>query len=136
MEKNRETIGAMKVDELRKLAPQLGIKNCRKYKKAELVQMIYDAIPDTTPESTRNVDCDANKVKYIEEAPVGTLVAFKVDGGKAKSAKLINISKARRVIKVETVYGREYVVPYSDILWVKTNNRWPRGVYNMLKGIV
>ena len=36
---------------------------------------------------------------------------------------------------VETSYGAVSVIPFEDVLWVRTGNRWPRGVYNMLKGI-
>jgi hypothetical protein len=36
---------------------------------------------------------------------------------------------------VETSYGATHVIPFEDVLWVRTGARWPRGVYNMLKGI-
>lgn len=77
----------------------------------------------------------ANKhLEYIENAEVGTIVAFKV-GDKVKSAKIINRSSARRKLKLETAYDRIYVVDYDDIIWVKTSSRWPRGVYELFSKV-
>lgn len=77
----------------------------------------------------------ANKhLEYIENAEVGTIVAFRV-GDKVKSAKIINRSSARRKLKLETAYGRVYVVDYDDIIWVKTSSRWPRGVYELFSKV-
>ena len=77
----------------------------------------------------------ANKhLEYIENAEVGTIVAFRI-GDKVKSAKIINRSSARRKLKLETAYGRIYVVDYDDIIWVKTSSRWPRGVYELFSKV-
>jgi hypothetical protein len=43
-------------------------------------------------------------------------------------------SSARKVIKVVTEFGWEFIVPYDNVLWVRKGNRWPRGVYEILKG--
>ena len=76
-----------------------------------------------------------NKMRYIEGAEIGTIVAFKLPGIKAKSAKIVRKSTKNRRFKVETAYEQEYVISYDDVIWVKTNRRWPKGVYNELKGI-
>lgn len=76
------------------------------------------------------------KMAYVENAEVGTLVAFRLSSGKVKSAKVIKRSAKNRMLKVETSYGATYVVPYEDVVWVRTGKRWPRGVYNLLKGTV
>lgn len=143
----REQLMEMTVAELRKMAPSLGIKNCRQYKKPELVEQILkaensieveevsDIIPEESIEETVVIDVE-RKVPYIEQAEIGTMVAFTLPNGKVKSAKLINRSVKNRKIKVETSYGKQFVVSYDDVVWVRTNNRWPRGVYNMLKGNV
>ena len=65
---------------------------------------------------------------------VGTLVAFKTNG-KVKSAKIIKKSTKNELALVETKVGKQYRINYDDIVWVKTGKRWPRGVYNLLKGI-
>lgn len=144
----REQLMEMTVAELRKMAPSLGVKNCRQYKKSELVEQILKAensveveevsdtdVPDESGEETIIIDME-RKVPYIEQAEIGTMVAFMLPNGKVKSAKLINRSVKNRKIKVETSYGKQFVVSYDDVVWVRTNDRWPRGVYNMLKGNV
>ena len=86
-------------------------------------------------EAINNEAEQANKhLEYIENAEVGTIVAFRV-GDKVKSAKIINRSSARRKLKLETAYGRIYVVDYDDIIWVKTSSRWPRGVYELFSKV-
>ena len=153
---NKEQLMATKVDELRKVASSIGIKNAKRYKKADLVDMIIsvqnppEAVAEEVVEEVKeekeevagasdNADdsgIDSNKLRYINEAPIGTLVAFKLPNGQTKSAKIINRSTGRKKLKLETVYGKQFIVSYSDIVWVKSTNKWPRGVYNQLKGIV
>lgn len=149
---NKEQLMEMKVDELRKMASSIGIKNAKRYKKVDLVDMIVSIQnpPETVAEEVKeekeevagasgdadNDGVDSNKLRYINEAPIGTLVAFKLPNGQTKSAKIINRSTGRKKLKLETVYGKQFIVSYSDIVWVKSTNKWPRGVYNQLKGIV
>lgn len=76
-----------------------------------------------------------DKLKYISNVEPGTLVAFKTSENKAISAKVVNRSTKNRKLKLVTAYGKEYVVSFDDVLWVRTGSRWPRGVYEMLKGI-
>lgn len=154
---NKEQLMAMKVDELRKVASSIGIKNAKRYKKVDLVDMIIsvqnppEAVAEEVVEEVKeekeevasgasdNADdsgIDSNKLRYINEAPIGTLVAFKLPNGQTKSAKIINRSTGHKKLKLETVYGKQFIVSYSDIVWVKSTNKWPRGVYNQLKGIV
>lgn len=80
-------------------------------------------------------DCKSCKEKYIDTALEGTLIAFSIeDENKAKSAKVIKVDKDKRFVYAETSYGKKYKVKYENVLWVKTGTRWPRGVYNLLKG--
>ena len=84
-----------------------------------------------------NVEVDMKqKMPYIENVEIGTLVAFRLSNGKVKSAKVTRKSTKNRKLKLETDYGAEYIVSYDDIVWVRTGKRWPRGVYNELKGLV
>ena len=83
----------------------------------------------------RNVDME-QKMHYIENIEIGTIVAFKLSNGKVKSAKVVKKSTKNRKLKLETDYGAEYIVPYESVVWVRTGKRWPKGVYNLLKGTV
>lgn len=119
MEYNNKT-----VSELRKLCKDKGIVGYSKEKKATLIRML---------ETHDEKSCD-DKLKYIKGCKKGTIIAFLVDG-KAKSAKIIKKSSKERVLKCIASYGKEFIVSFDDVIWVKTGTRWPRGVYNQLKGI-
>lgn len=82
-----------------------------------------------------NIDME-QKMHYIENIEIGTIVAFKLSNGKVKSAKVVKKSTKNRKLKLETDYGAEYIVSYENIIWVRTGKRWPKGVYNLLKGTV
>lgn len=76
------------------------------------------------------------KLQYVENIAIGTIVAFRLSNGKVKSAKVVKKSTKNRKLKLETDYGAEYIVNYEDIVWVRTGKRWPKGVYKLLKGLV
>ena len=155
----REELGNMLVVDLRNMASTYGIKNVKKYKKQELVDMICEIIDGQKPtvvdeeaEATVAVEEDDNnsvetetdelseeeiaerRMPYVENAPIDTIVAFKLPTGKVKSAKIINKFIKNRKLKVETAYGAQFIIPYDSVIWVKTGTRWPKGVYNLLKG--
>lgn len=157
----REELSNMLVVDLRNMASTYGIKNVKKYKKQELVDMICEIIDGQVPtvvdeeaeetvaveeteEDDNNIEAVTEELSeeeiaerrmpYVENAPIDTIVAFKLPTGKVKSAKIINRSTKNRKLKVETAYGAQFVIPYDSVIWVKTGTRWPKGVYNLLKG--
>lgn len=75
------------------------------------------------------------KMNYIENVAIGTIVAFKLPNGKVKSAMVMAKAPLRRKLKLETEYGKVFKIDYKDVVWVKTGNRFPKGVYEALKGI-
>lgn len=77
---------------------------------------------------------EAKKKKYVEDAQVGVLVAFKTDTGKVKSAMIMKRSTSKRRFLVETKYGAKFKISFDDVLWVRTNKRWPKGIFNLLRG--
>ena len=158
----KEQLEKLKVVELKAICKERGIphyngKNC--FKKAELIEAILGAEKSAEEaESAKdkckidNQDVDAadkvekeaadievdmeQKMPYIEGAEVGTLVAFRMKNGKVKSAKIVKKSTKNRRFMLETNYGAQYIVSYNDIVWVRTGQRWPKGVYSLLKGRV
>lgn len=116
----------MKVDELRKLASKKGIKNSRRFKKAELVKILqeYDEAQKTKE----------NKDKFINDAPLRTIVVFE-NNDKVRSAMMIEKNAEKRELLVETKYGKNYYLSYDNILWVKTGPRYPRKIYNLMQGV-
>lgn len=71
--------------------------------------------------------------KRVNRASVGTLVAFFDILGKARTGKITEHTGSG--IIAETEYGAKFLVTFDKVLWVKFNHRWPRWVYNLLKGI-
>lgn len=150
-------------NDLRELAKMLDIPKRWSMKKAELVEAILqaeNAKSSKTKESakeehevvnqannvevvskekqTTDVKSDIDyeqKLQYVENAKIGALIAFKLPDGKVKSAKVTNKSTKNKKLRAETEYGAAYIVPYEDVLWVRTGLRWPKGVYRLLKGL-
>lgn len=119
---NREELGKKKVRELMKLATSLGIKGAWSMKKDDLINQISE------------LKSDDDKNDRIQNAPIGTIVAFKAPGGRVRSAKIKLRSTAKKRLLVCTEYNAEYNISYDDVIWVKSGKRWPKGVYNLLKG--
>lgn len=73
------------------------------------------------------------KTEYIDNAKVGTIIAFKVnESGKAFSGKIEEIHK--NGFLVVTKNGVRFKVFKHNVIWVKTSQTWPRGVFMALKG--
>ena len=103
-------------------------------KKQSKVVAKVKKLKEKKPEITEEQKAE-KKLSYIEGAKAGTLVAFKTDNGKIKSAMIVKRSTKNRKFKLETKYGASFIVPFDDVIWVRTNKRWPKGVYQLLKGI-
>ncbi|MBQ8767119.1 MAG: Rho termination factor N-terminal domain-containing protein [Clostridia bacterium] len=160
---SRENLQKKTCKELRELAKELNISGRWDMTKDQLIDAILGAevventnesesakdeckvdnqenvveVEDKVEKESANVDVDmAQKMPYIENIEIGTLVAFRLSSGKVKSAKVTRKSTKNRKLKLETDYGAEYIVSFDDIVWVRTGKRWPRGVYKLLKGLV
>lgn len=148
----KEQLVNIKRDDLRKIARELKVSNVSNLKKEELVAAIIEKQEQKAVEEACNAalenatEVDAQvretenervvrKAKYVETAPIGSIVAFMVRDGKAKSAKIVKRSTPNRKLLVETSYGAQLKISYDDVIWVKTGTRFPRGVYNLLKGL-
>lgn len=81
------------------------------------------------------------KDEYIVNAEEGLIVAFRLNfeaksGArltKVISGKILENSQENEAYVVETRNGLKYGVPYGSVVWVKTGNRWPKGVYEEMK---
>ena len=73
--------------------------------------------------------------RYIANAPIGSLVAFREESGKINTAMIIKRHKTKPMFMLETKYEKQFLVNYEDIRWVKSeNSHWPKGIYLLLKG--
>lgn len=145
----REELEKMKVAELKAICKDRGIKcysGKNLMKKDELIDVILQAEDEPeeafteepavveTEEGKEVVIDMVKKMPFIENAAIGTIVAFRLPNGKVKSAKIIKRSTPNRKLMVETSYGVQYVIKYDDVVWVRAGDRWPSGVYRLLKG--
>lgn len=129
------------VKELLKLPEAKLIKGRYDMKKAELIEALMahtasEEPKDDSEAATRHpvisIVSRNEKAQYIDNIKIGTIVAFSVNNSKALSGKVEEIH--RSVLVVETKNGVKFTVKKSNIIWVKTGERWPRGVYLALKG--
>ena len=72
---------------------------------------------------------------YIDNAQVGSIIAFYLPDSSVKSARIVKKSTRERKFLVQTKYGSKFLTSFDDVVWVKTTDWWPKWVYNLLKGI-
>ena len=118
-----EELEGKSTDELLEMVNEARIAYSRSYTRDDLIELLK-----TVPEDR---DCKS----YVNEAEIGMLVAFRTDKAKVKSAKIVKKSSADQKLLVETKYGAQFLIDFSDVVWVNTTGRWPRWVFNLMKGI-
>lgn len=159
LQSKRTELEAMKAEELRQMCKDMGItiyKGKSRLTKAEMIDKLLSEVEIDGEEVVENNDKDAEqpelvpvksqeeieaeeaaklamRMKYIEEAKVGTIIAFRLENGKVISAMVVKKSTKNKKFKVETKYGAEHIVLYDEVLWVRTNKRWPKYIYNLFK---
>lgn len=143
-EKMKKELSGSKVRDLYKQATSLGIKGAWDMKKSEVIDSIIGVMVSEVmdnfgqgfnePEEAEIKMDIKGKMEYVNNVSIGTLVAFNAPDGRVRSAKVMKKSTKKRKLMVETEYGASFIISFDDVIWVKTGSRWPRGVYNMLKG--
>ena len=143
---SREELLKKTVKELHELCKE---RNLQRYEgkkqltKDVLIESIIRYESQTEVEETVDAEVEAGvseqeketvKLEYVQKAEVGTLVAFRSESGKVKSAMITKKSTPRQILQVQTSYGAIFNVDYKDVIWVKSGKRWPKGVYEMLRG--
>ena len=147
----RNELENMTKENVAKVAKDLGVKRYKgksMLSKKELIDGICKAMESNDDaadvqkaineagEQVKEIVIDREvKDKRILSAPIGTLIAFhEPETGKLNTAKLTNRNKTKKLIKCETQYGKEFLISFSDVVWTKTGARWPKSIYNELKG--
>ena len=106
------------VRELQELAKSYGLKGISKLNKADLVTVIKD-------------HKKKKHEKYVDESAIGLLAAFMITDTKAISGIIRELRAG--TVEIETKSGRKFNVKKEDVVWVKTGERWPKHIYNLLK---
>lgn len=96
-------------------------------------EKIEEASVVVKEKETTGTEVDENKEKYLSQINLGTLVAFRENSGKLNTAAVMNVSYKRQQLRLETQYGKEFIVNFSDVVWIRTKKRWPRFVLEELK---
>lgn len=149
----RNELENMTKENVAKVAKDLGVKRykgksmlskkelidgiCKAMESNDDVADAQKAISEAGEQIKKNEIVVDRKVKdeRILSAPIGTLIAFREpETGKLNTAKLTGRNKTKKLIKCETQYGKEFLISFSDIVWTKTGSRWPKSIYNELKG--
>lgn len=111
-------------------------EDCSAKEEKKIVNKTVKETKEEVKESKNETSVSFNKedrLQYVYNMPIGTIVAF-TDGKKVRSAKVVKRSCSKRRLKLETKSGQEYIISFDDVIWVKTGQRWPRGVYNLFAG--
>lgn len=150
MKYTKSQLEGMKAKEVQKVASrEFAIKGAYDMRKGECIDRILEyqrEFQKAEREAERQIkeaDKTESKEAYLEGAPLGTLVAFKVPDTaivrpgekKVKSAKIVGRNVSKKKLRLQTEYDAFYIVPFENVLWVKTGSRWPRSIYNLLKGV-
>lgn len=148
----RNELENMNKTEVVKVAKDLGVKRykgksmlskeelidgiCKALESKDDAADVQKAISEAGEQVKKEIVIDREvKDERILSAPIGTLIAFREpETGKLNTAKLTNRNKTKKLIKCETQYGKEFLISFSDIVWTKTGSRWPKSIYNELKG--
>lgn len=109
----------MTADAIRELCKQHNIVGRHKMNKAVMIENLVA------------LEKENNRHEYIKKARTGDIVAFKV-GEKVLSGMIRELHRSS--FKIETKNGRSFIISFDHVIWVKTNDRWPKWVYSALKG--
>lgn len=126
----RDVLTSKTAKALLEIAKELDIKGRHAMKKADLVEAILEKT--TAKPAPIVADKKSQKEEYLRNATLGALIAFKVNDKKALSGKIVEINEFGFVAKTKN--GIKFNVLKHHVLWVKTGDRWPKGVYLALKG--
>ena len=129
----RKQYEEMTVKELRDVAKNLEVVGRWEMTKKKLLNAIDVALGALDDTNGVKVD-QKGKDERLNNLKLGVIIAFKCSNGKVKSAKVEKKSTSMRKLQVVTSYGEEHLVDFEDVIWIRTGSRWPRGVYNLLKG--
>ena len=128
----RNELEAMNKTDVAKIAKDLGVKRYEGKNlitKSEMIDNICKALEhdDDISDAKKAINEAGEQEKKVE-------IDRDAKDKRINTAKITNRNKVKRLIKCETQYGKEFLVPFENIRWVKTGSRWPKGIYNELKG--
>lgn len=142
----KEELTKLTVKELDQMCKEKGLpryKGKTHLNKTEMINNILEKKREKAEEILNTVEVyqeevlanDSSKDVYIQNAKIGSLIAFLDRKKLTRTGKIIEINSKARHITVELKSGKKFYILYDDVLWVTTdeNRRWPKKILYALK---
>lgn len=142
----REELTKLTVKELDQMCKEKGLpryKGKTHLNKTEMINNILEKKREKVEEVLNTVEVEheetlANeslKDSYIQNAKIGSLIAFLDKKKLTRTGKILELNSEKRHITVGLKSGKKFYIQYDDVLWVTTdeNRRWPKKILYALK---
>lgn len=136
----REELTNFTVKELDQMCKEKGLpryKGKTHLNKSEMINNILGSEKETIVEDQQEeiLANDSSKDIYIQNAKIGSLIAFLDKKKLTRTGKIVEINSEKRHITVELKSGKKFYILFEDVLWVTTddNRRWPKKILYALK---
>ena len=136
----KEELTKLTVKELDQMCKEKGLpryKGKTHLNKTEMINNILGSEKKTIVEDQQEeiLANDSSKDIYIQNAKIGSLIAFLDKKKLTRTGKITEINSEKRRITVELKSGKKFYILFEDVLWVTTdeNRRWPKKILYALK---
>ena len=136
----KEELTKLTVKELDQMCKEKGLpryKGKTHLNKTEMINNILGSEKETIVEDQQEeiLANDSSKDIYIQNAKIGSLIAFLDKKKLTRTGKITEINSEKRHITVELKSGKKFYILFEDVLWVTTdeNRRWPKKILYALK---
>lgn len=142
----REELSKLTVKELDQMCKEKGLpryKGKTHLNKTEMINNILEKKREKAEEILNTVEVyqeevlanDSSKDVYIQNAKIGSLIAFLDKKKLTRTGKIVEINSEKKHITVELKSGKKFYILYDDVIWVTTdeNRRWPKKILYALK---
>lgn len=136
----REELTKLTVKELDQMCKEKGLpryKGKTHLNKTEMINNILESEKETIVEDQQEevLANDSSKDVYIQNAKIGSLIAFLDKKKLTRTGKIVEINSEKKHITVELKSGKKFYILYVDVIWVTTdeNRRWPKKILYALK---
>jgi len=124
---------------LKQIAKDHDVPQAYKMNRAKLEEVLTNIV--NLRDARMEVKCGVATIKldtkerYRNSAAPGTLVAFRVCG-KLMTAKIVKVKHDWDScdLEVHTKNGTKIHIDATEVLWFKTGARWPKSIFDELKG--
>ena len=136
----KEELTKLTVKELDQMCKEKGLpryKGKTHLNKTEMINNILESEKETIVEDQQEevLANDSSKDVYIQNAKIGSLIAFLDKKDLTRTGKIVEIDSEKKRITVEIKSGKKFYIEFDDVLWVTTdeNRRWPKKILYALK---